>query len=167
MVQRIFLRFVTQKTFTLHMTEGVRICITSQCESVTQIIQNKLKMRLFSLCITNHHLTSHNSKKSVIQCCFSMKTVLQIVPPQNVRSNVRFKLTLSILLCLKHLCAELKTNILSVKNYKYVRFPIFLTGMWKVTAKKNFRETDRLFVLKMNTILKKRMIENVRGDKKE
>ena len=39
----------------------------------------------------------------------------------------------------KHLCAELKTNILSVKNYKYVRFPIFLTGMWKVSStKKNF-----------------------------
>ena len=30
-----------------------------------------------------------------------------------------------------------KTNKLSVKNYIYVRFPIMLMGMWKVTAKKN------------------------------
>ena len=98
--------------------------------------QTKLNLSFFSICLTNCHLTFHNSKKVVRQCYFSLEIVRQILPPQNVRSNVRFKLTLSIVLCLKHLSRKHKTNKLSVKNYIYVRFPIILTGMWKVNSEK-------------------------------
>ena len=31
-----------------------------------------------------------------------------------------------------------------MKNYKYVRFTIILTGMWKVNAKKNFDSLEKL-----------------------
>jgi len=60
-------------------------------------------------------------------------------PPQNVSTNVRFKLTITIKKVSIHVCANIETNISSVKKYIYVRFPIILTGKWEMkTPKKNF-----------------------------